>query len=128
MVAMQLLFSIVFGLMLLSSAFSAEPTAELEPKAAVRLIALLNDISEKPIAIASIISGSKADEDFEANHVRRVTSIHPVAEEGSRVRRVRCYDFFWNETYGWFVYEKREGRGGDEVWIWSENLGDIVIK
>ncbi|MGB6219727.1 hypothetical protein [Haloferula sp.] len=125
---MKFIFPFLAGLLLLTSAFSAEPAGDLDPKAAVRLIALLNDISEKPIAIASIISGTKSDEGFEASQVRRVTSIHPVAEEGSRVRRVRCYDFFWNETYGWFVYEKREGRGGDEVWIWSENLGDIVIK
>jgi hypothetical protein len=106
----------------------AEPVRELEPKAAVRLIASINEISEKPIAIASIVEGTKTEDEFEVAHVRRVTTILPVAEGGARIRRVRCYDFYWNETYGWFVCEKREGRGGDEVWIWSENEGDLVIK
>lgn len=118
----------LLGLMMLTSYLGAEPFKALDPKSAVKLIASLNDMSETPIAIASIVAGTKKEDKFEASHVRRVTSIHPVSEEGSKVRRVRCYDFFWNETYGWFVYEKREGRGGDEIWIWSENEGDLVIK
>lgn len=118
----------LLGLLLLTSVIVAEPVKELDPKSAVKLIAALNDMSETPIAIASIVAGTKTDDEFEASHVRRVTSIHPVNENGSQVRRVRCYDFFWNETYGWFVYERRAGRGGDEVWIWSENEGDLVIK
>jgi hypothetical protein len=107
---------------------AAEPIRELDPNAAVKLIASINDIRETPITIASIIAGTKTDDGFEASHVRRVTSIHQVIEDGSQVRRVRCYDFFWNDTYGWFVYEKRKGRGGDEIWIWSENEEDLVIK
>lgn len=37
-------------------------------------------------------------------------------------------DFHWNDTYGWFIWQKREGRGGDEVWIWSETKGELVVK
>jgi len=125
---MNKILSTLLGWLLLTSALGAEPVRELDPKSAVKLIASRIDMSESPIAIASIVAGTKTDDKFEAIHVRRVTSIHPVNENGSQVRRVRCYDFFWNETYGWFVYEKRVGRGGDEVWIWSENEGDLVIK
>lgn len=125
---MKMIYVLLVSWVMAISPSTAEPVRELDPKAAVKLIASLNDMSESPIAIASIVAGSKSDDIFEASHVCRVTSIHPVTEEGSKVRRVRCYDFYWNETYGWFVFEKREGRGGDEVWIWSENAGDIVIK
>ncbi|MFC7336216.1 hypothetical protein ACFQY0_03430 [Haloferula chungangensis] len=125
---MNKILSPLLGLLLLSSAIDAQPVNELDPKAAVKLIASLNDMAETPIAIASIISGTKTDGKFEASHVRRVTAIHPVSEDGSKVRRVRCYDFHWNETYGWFVFEKRAGRGGDEVWIWSENSGELEIR
>lgn len=123
-----MLRTILAVFLLASLASAAEPVQELDPKAAVKLIASINEILADPIAITSIVAGTKDDDGFVASHVRRVTSIHPVAEGGSRVRRVRCYDFFWNETYGWFVYEKRKGRGGDEIWIWSENEGDLVIK
>ena len=114
--------------MMAGLAVAAEPGRELEPRKAVQLISLLNEISEDPIAIASIIEGSSRKDDFEAIHVRRVHAIHPVAEDGKRVRRVCRYDFFWNETYGWFIYEVRDGRGGDEFWIWSETQGEIVVK
>ncbi|MEP4079336.1 hypothetical protein [Haloferula sp.] len=125
---MKVFLLLLLGLTMGTAALATEPVRELDPKAAVKLIALINEISEKPIAIASIVAGTKKSDGFEASDVRRVTSIHPVADGGSRVRRIRCYDFYWNETYGWFVFEKREGRGGDEVWIWSENDGDIVVK
>ncbi|MEM1084076.1 MAG: hypothetical protein AAGI48_08115 [Verrucomicrobiota bacterium] len=107
---------------------AAEPDRDLEPQQAVRLISLLNETAEGPIEIATIIEGSVEKRGFEARHVRRVAAIHPVAEDGKRVRRVCRYDFYWNETYGWFVYEIRDGRGGDEFWIWSETKGEIVIK
>jgi|GEM_PF-5607316 len=108
---------------------AAEPPGELDPKEAAKLIALVLDTRDEGIAIATIVEGSKQEDGkFEARHVRRVTAIHPVNESGRRVRRVRCYDFYWNEAYGWFVWEKREGKGGEEVWIWSETQGDLVVK
>jgi hypothetical protein len=125
---MKALSILLFLLSLAIPISAAEPARELDPKVAVTLIASISEISEKSIAIASIVAGSKKEDGFEAGQVRRVTSIHPVAEGGSRVRRVRCHDFYWNETYGWFIWEKREARGGDEVWIWSETEGDLVIK
>lgn len=117
----------VASLLLAAEASCAEPARELEPKAAAGLIALMNESREAPIAIVSIVEGSLVERGFESRHVRRVTAIHPVSEDGSMVRRQMCYDFRWNDSYGWFVMENRKGRGGDEAWIWSETEGLLVV-
>jgi hypothetical protein len=30
--------------------------------------------------------------------------------------------------YGWFYKEIRTSRSGEEVWIWSETDGELVVK
>lgn len=108
---------------------AAEPARELDPEVATRLIADINEVSETPISVVSVIEGSgKPDAGFEVRHMRRVTVIMPVLEGGSRVRRVCRYDFCWSEPYGWFYAEKRQVRGGDQVWIWSETQGEIIVR
>jgi hypothetical protein len=81
------------------------------------------------INIATVIDGGKRSEDgFEESEVRRVTAIHQVPDEGRMVRRVRCYDFSWTPRYGWFYKEIRSSRSGEEVCIWSETEGELVVK
>jgi len=107
--------------------FAAEPSHDLDPQAAVKLIDLLVAGHQSRVEIALIVDGTGKAGPFEATHVRRVVAVHPVWEDGRTVRRMRIYDFYWNETYGWFTWEKREERGGDAVYIWSELKGAIIV-
>lgn len=111
-----------------ATASAAEPGHELEAEVAAKLIALRHRIAEDPISIAVMVEGRLREGAFEQDHVRRVTAIHPVLVDGRMVRRVCHYDFGWNDDYGWFLAEKRDGRAGEEVWIWSETKGDLVVK
>jgi hypothetical protein len=111
----------------LSTTFAGEPTRDLEPKEAVRLIALKADIAANAIGISFIVDGSaKCGSGFEVKNVRRVAAIHAVREGSLQVRRLVFYDLFWNETLGWFMWESRPERGGDAVYIWSQTKGQIV--
>lgn len=119
---------VVAVLMAVAPCSAAAPDHELSPQTAVKLINQLIEDRAAQIEIAMIVDGSGQAGPFEATHVRRVVAVHPVAEDGKRVRRMRCYDFHWNEVYGWFAWEKRVERGGDAVWIWSELLGERVVR
>jgi hypothetical protein len=110
------------------TAAAAEPANELTADSAVRLIKLQIEDHSEQIQVAMIVEGSGKAGPFEVKHLRRVVAIHPVAEDGRRVRRMRTYDFCWSEEYGWFAWEKRVERGGDAIWIWSERLGEVVIR
>jgi hypothetical protein len=111
-----------------TSVLSAEPSADIAPRDAVRLIALKAAVPENTIEIPFIVEGtSRAGKDFEAAHVRRVAAIHGVRKEGGgQSRELLFYDFLWNEALGWFMWESRPERTGDAVYIWSENKGFIV--
>jgi hypothetical protein len=126
----KLLLSIVGAVAISATVgFAAEPARDLDPKEAVRLIALKSDVRENTIEIAFIVEGtSKRQGDFEARHVRRVAAIHPVREGTSQRRQVVFYDLYWNESLGWFMWESRAERTGDAVYIWSEVKGQIVNK
>ncbi|BCX49983.1 hypothetical protein HAHE_38910 [Haloferula helveola] len=105
------------------------PTTQLTEDVAKSLIAQVLEIRESGIRVANIVEGShRTKSGFEYRDVRRVTTVHPVVTERGLVRKVRCYDFYWSEAYGWFHEEVRESRGGEEVWIWSEKKGEEVIK
>ena len=109
------------------TASAAEPTAELAPKEAVRLISLKSNVLANTIEIPFIVAGSaKCGEGFEVKHVRRVAAIHAVRDGSLQSRRLVFYDLFWNETLGWFMWESRAERTGDAVYIWSELRGDFV--
>lgn len=111
------------------SCLAADPDHDLAPKDAVKLINMQLETHENQIEIALIVDGTGKVGPFEAKHVRRVVAIHPVLEGGRIVRRVCHYDFLWNDHYGWFTGQKRQSRGGgEEVWIWSELRGELVIK
>ena len=103
--------------------------AELSEDMARGLIAEAIEIRESGINIANIVEGSKREKDgFESKTVMRVTAVHPVVGDKGLGRRVRCYDFYYSPRYGWFHQEIRESRGGEEVWIWSENEGRVIVK
>ena len=118
------LSAVVLGI---SSIFGAEPTREISPKVAVRLISVKSLVPENAIEIPFIVDGrAKCGPDFEVTEVRRVAAIHAVRENGRESRRLTFYDLFWNESLGWFMWESRNERGGDAVYIWSETRGIIV--
>lgn len=106
----------------------AAPPKELDEAAVIRIVTLLNRGKVSGLRVALIQEGTVRKDSFEFAHVRRVTFVEPVAENGSRVRRVTCRDFYWNEAYGWYVWETRQERGGDAVWIWSELQGEVVVR
>lgn len=108
---------------------AAEPTNELNENLAIRLISEILDILPNGINVATVIDGRKPTEDgFVESHVRRVTAVHPVLLEGRMVRRIRCYDFSWSPKYGWFYQESGSSRSGEEVRIWSETAGEVIVK
>lgn len=110
----------------ISPAMAGAPTQELTEATAVRLINLQSRNRTPDVSVALIQDGTSKEGPFELSHVRRVSSIEPVPEDGSRVRRFTCRDFFWNDTYGWFLWEVRKERGGDAIWIWSELKGEVI--
>ncbi|MGL5017639.1 MAG: hypothetical protein ACRDBP_05870 [Luteolibacter sp.] len=124
----KFLLSIIGGFALLAfDASASEPTADLAPKEAVRLISLKANVLANTIEIPFIVAGSaKCGEGFEVKHVRRVAAIHAVRDGSSQSRRLVFYDLFWNDALGWFMWESRAERTGDAVYIWSELRGDFV--
>ncbi|GAA5119042.1 hypothetical protein JIN84_22285 [Luteolibacter yonseiensis] len=106
---------------------AAEPTKELLPKDAVRLISMKSNVQDNTIQISFIVEGSERSGDgFEVKHVRRVAAILPVRDGASQARKMVFYNLFWNESLGWFMWESRQERTGEAVYIWSELKGEIV--
>jgi hypothetical protein len=106
---------------------AAEPTNDLDPKTAVRLLALKSGEPANAIEIPFILEGtSRCPEGFEARHVRRVAAIMPVREGAAQRRRLVFHEMHWHEALGWFMWESRAERSGDAVYIWSEHKGHIV--
>lgn len=107
--------------------FAAEPTADLDPKEAVRLVSLKSGEPGNTIQVAFIVEGSaKCGPGFEVRHVRRVAAIHAVRDGNTKPRQLVFYDLFWNDALGWFMWESREERTGTAVYLWSELRGAIV--
>ena len=113
--------------LLLAPGFAAEPATDLDPKEAVKLIAFKANAPANAIEISFIVEGSaKCDKDFEVKHARRVAAILPVRDGSAQSRRLVFYDLLWNEALGWFMWESRQERTGDVVYLWSELRGAIV--
>ena len=128
-IAMNSLRSIVGALMLMAgTSWAVEPTHNLTKDSAIKLINLLIEDHQERIEIVMINEGSKVTDGLKEENVRRVMAIHPIPEEGKRVRRVQCYDFQWSDEYGWHCWEKRHERGVDVIYIFSELKGEVVIK
>lgn len=109
--------------------YAGEPTADLDPKVATRLIGMKVNLNADRIEVAFIVDGSSKEKDgFETKYVRRVAAILPVAEGGVLVRRLVFFDVYWNDSLGWFLWESRAERGGDAVYRWSERGGETVVK
>lgn len=111
-----------------SFAIAAEPPTTLSETLVTKLINTRSVNRTPGIAVAVILEGSVKDGPFETNHVRRAVTIHPVVANGRSSRTVRNYDFHWNPTYGWFLWEVREDAAGQTIWIWSEHHGETVIR
>jgi hypothetical protein len=114
--------------MLVEIGSATVPTKDLEPQVAIKLVALKANVPQNAIEISFIIDGTLCGEKgFEASHARRVAAIHAVRKEGGGQSRVMVfYDFIWNESLGWFMWESQPERTGVAVYIWSENKGSIV--
>ena len=120
---------LIVGVLALASitGFAAEPAQDLLPKEAVRLIAMKSNVPENTIEISFIVEGSaKCGEGFEVKHVRRVAALQLVRDGSLQKRKLVFYDLFWNESLGWFMWESREERAGEVVYLWSELKGQIV--
>ena len=126
---MNSLRSIVGAAMLAAGVcWAGEPTHDLSKESALKLLNLLIEDHQERIEIVLITEGSKVTGGLEEKHVSRVMAIHPVQEGGRRVRRVQTYDFHWNDEYGWHCWEKREERGVDVIYIYSESRGEVIVK
>lgn len=121
------ILSVIGALMVVStSVFAGEPTNDLSPKEAVRLIVMKSNIPANTIEISFIVDGTAKCEGFEVKHVRRVAAVHGVREGSSQSRKLVFYDLFWNEALGWFMWESRSERTGEAVYLWSELRGEVV--
>ena len=123
-----ILFPVVAAMVLTVPAIAAEPSTDLSEATAAKLIDLRSRNRTPRINVALIVEGSLPCDAFETRHVRRVTTIHPIVEDGRQVRCVQTYDFQWTPAYGWFLWEKRDEAGGETVWIWSELQGEVVVR
>lgn len=90
------------------------------------MIAIRSSIPANTIEISFIVDGSAKCEGFEVMNTRRVAAIHGVREDGNLGRKLVFYDLFWNESLGWFMWESRNERTGEAVYLWSELKGAIV--
>lgn len=120
----------LIGLALLSipTLSAAPPTHELTAETAIKLIKEVNEEYQERVDIAMIVDGKARSGDFQLEHVRQVVALHPVPENGKRVKRMRTYQFQWSDDYGWFAWEKREERGVDVIYIWSELKGEVILR
>lgn len=114
---------------------AGEPTHELDAATALKIINLQAKstppeirVAVPDVRIAMIQTGTSREGQFELAHVRRVTSVEAVLEDGAKVRRMACREFHWSDEYGWFTWEGRKERGGESIWIWSETKGEVVIR
>lgn len=125
---MLLLAAGVFS-MFTATVSAADPAVDLSPAQAVRLIALKTNARPNVVEISFIIDGTaKAGDGFEAKHVRRVAAVQPVRDGSTERRQLVFHDLFWNESLGWFMWESRQERAGEAVYLWSELKGEIVNK
>jgi hypothetical protein len=106
--------------------FAGGPTSDLSTKEAVKLIALRSNIQAKTIEISFIFDGVSKSDCFDVENVRRVAAIHGVQDGSKQRRKLVFYDLLWNESLGWFMWESREERTGEAVYLWSETRGVIV--
>lgn len=111
------------------------PPADLDAALALKIITMQaksmppeERITAPDVRIAMIQQGTSREGQFELTHVRRVTSVESVIEDGAKVRRMACREFHWTAEYGWFTWEGRKERGGESIWIWSELKGEVVIR
>ena len=112
--------------MLSNLSFAGEPTNDLSAKQAAKLIALMANVPENTIEISFIVDGKSKSESFDVEDVRRVAAIHGVRIDGKQRRKLVFYDLFWNESLGWFMWECRNERSGEAVYLWSASRGAIV--
>lgn len=124
------LLAILGGLVLsLAPGMAAEPTRELIPKEAARIVALRANVPVDRIEVAFILDGSvKTEGGFEAKNARRVAAILPIRTgSGTAERRqLEFYDLYWNESLGWFMWASRQERSGEAIYIWSQLRGIII--
>lgn len=123
--------SIVSAALLLSSGwvFAAAPSEEIKEDEAIRLIKMALELGPDPIQVISVVEGTYREGEFEVPHVCRVTTLRLIkGPAGERDKRVEPYDFRWTAKYGWYLQFEMEGRLGTEVHLFSEKMGEVVIR
>ncbi len=117
----------VLALLVSNIVAAPSPTSDLTPKQAAALVAVRSGAPLNSIVISFIVAGNaRCGAGFEVTDVRRVAAIHGVHDGSRQTRKLVFYDLFWNETLGWFMWESRQERGGEAVYLWSELKGQIV--
>ena len=111
------------------SAFGAPPALPLAEEEALAVVAMADEVRPESLQLVSIREGSVRKGDFEEAGVFRVTVLRlNTGREGQRGKVLVCRDFRWNEKYGWHLERIEEGRMGAEVRIYSQSLGEVVIR
>lgn len=102
------------------------PLAEQD---ALALVALADEVRADSMQVVSIREGTVRCRDFEEPGVVRVTVLRlNSGREGQRVKTLVCRDFRWSEKYGWYLEKTSEGRFGTQVHIFSQTLGEVIIR
>lgn len=127
---MKSIHSLIGALLLMAAGqvFASAPTHELTKEAAIKLIKSVNEQYQEQVDVTLILDGKMKSDGVDLEYVRQVVALHPVPENGKRVRRMKLYQFQWSDEYGWFTWEKREERGTDAIYIWSELQGLVIIR
>lgn len=120
----KLIPAVVLCFAVAQAAPSHEPDANLVSK----LLNLQSRNRTPGVNVAMVLEGTIQSGPFQTSYGRRAVTILTEAVNGKQVRSVVTYDLHWTEQYGWFLWEIRKDPAGEEIWIWSERLGEIVVR
>jgi hypothetical protein len=111
-----------------ASVVHAAPSHEPDAALVSKLLNLKSRNRTPGVNVAMILEGTIQSGPFQTSHGRRAVTLLTEAQQGRQIRKAATFDLHWTESYGWFLYEIRQDPAGEEIWIWSERLGEIVIR